>query len=235
VGSQAVVLAGGLGTRLRSVVADRPKSMALVKGRPYLAYLLDQLVDAQVSTVVLCTGYGADEIWRAFGNVYRDLSLLYSHEQEPLGTAGALRLALPLLGATAALVMNGDSFFNTDLEEFQALHRERQAEGSLLLAQVPDSSRYGLVHTDPADVVIGFDEKGGQGRSGWVNAGVYLLERSLLESIPAGMVSLENVMFPQWASGGRLRGYRTKGCRFLDIGTPESYAEAQHFFTQLEG
>jgi NDP-sugar pyrophosphorylase family protein len=147
----------------------------------------------------------------------------------PLGTAGAVRLALPLLTSDSVLVMNGDSLCQTRLDNFWASHSTRGANSTLLLTQVSDTSRYGRVHVDAEGRVIRFEEKNGKGGPGWINAGVYLLKRRLLEMIPAsGAVSLEREMFPAWIGRG-LYGYQSEG-RFIDIGTPEAYGLAEQFF-----
>ena len=225
----AIILAGGLGTRLRSIIADRPKPLAEIRGRPFLAYLLDQLIASGVNLVVLSTGYFGEQVRAAFGDSYGSLRLLYSQEASPLGTAGALRLALSLFDSDPVLVMNGDSFFEADLTTFWEWHCARTADATLLLAEASDTKRYGRVHVDDAGLVLGFEEKNHNGGAGWINAGVYLLTRRLVETIPANRaVSLEREMFPSWIGRG-LYGYRSKG-RFLDIGTPESLAVARDFF-----
>lgn len=224
----AVILAGGLGTRLRSVVADRQKVMAQVCGRPFLAFLLDQLHSAGISYTVLCTGYKSEQIEEEFGNSYKGMRLAYSRETESLGTAGAIRLALPLIESPTTIVMNGDSFCDADLSEFESFHRNRNAECSLLLVEVPDTERYGRVILDDESWIASFDEKGAHKGAGWINAGIYLLGRSLIESIPVGRaVSIEREVFPRWTGRG-LFGYRSRG-KFLDIGTPESYSIAEAF------
>jgi len=233
----AAVLAGGAGERLRSAVADRPKVLAEVAGRPFLAILLDQLLAAGVRRAVLCTGYLADQVRAAFGDAYGDLALAYSRETAPLGTGGALRQALPLLNSDPALVLNGDSYCQADLLGLAAWHAAHDAAGTLLLTKVPDTTRYGRVEVDADGRVLRFDEKGASAGPGWVNAGVYVLGRALLASIPAGKAtSLERETFPAWTGRG-LRGWQGGG-RFLDIGTPQAYASAEDFFrgfTSLAG
>ena len=230
----AAILAGGLGTRLRSVVADRPKVLAEIRGRPFLAHLLDQLAAAGVRYVVLCTGYLGEQVQSLFGDSYGNLRLVYSQELSPLGTAGALRLALPLLKSDSVLVMNGDSFCEADLRTFWAWHCARGADATLLLTQMPKTKRYGRVHVDAEGVVLSFDEKGDKRGTGWINAGIYLLNHRLLLTIPANRaVSLEREMFPAWIGRG-LYGYRSEG-RFLDIGTPKAYDVAERFFVQGAG
>lgn len=228
----AVILAGGLGTRLRSVVADRPKVLAEIRGRPFLAYLLDQLVSASVKYVVLCTGYLGEQIQSCFGDSYREMRLVYSQEPAPLGTAGALRLAMPLFHSDAILVMNGDSFCKVDLRAFTLWHSERRADATILLTEVPDTGRYGRVNVEHEGLIQSFHEKGRERGPGWINAGIYLLSQRVLLKIPKnGLVSLEREIFPGWMGRG-LYGYRNPG-DFLDIGTPASYAEADRFFATV--
>jgi NDP-sugar pyrophosphorylase family protein len=225
-GATAAILAGGLGSRLRPVVADRPKVLAQVGGRPYLTYLLDRLADAGLREVVLLTGYRADLVWDTLGATYAGMRLVHSRETRPLGTAGALRLARPHLSAPTVLLLNGDSYCNADLHRFWRSHRRRNADLSLVVSRAADTSRFGRVDLRPDGRVAGFREKSAAGGPGWVNAGLYLLPRALIEAIEQGnAVSLEQDLFPSWLRTQRFFGYRTRsGC--LDIGTPESYAEA---------
>jgi D-glycero-alpha-D-manno-heptose 1-phosphate guanylyltransferase len=224
-----IILVGGLGTRLRAMVADRPKVLAEVHGRPFLAYLLDQVAAAGVQDVVLCTGYLGAQIQSCFGGSYKGMRLAYSQEPSPLGTAGALRLTMPLLRSDPVLVMNGDSYCKVDFQPFVTWHFERRANATLLLTEVPDTRRYGRVEVDADGQIRRFEEKGGQGRSGWINAGIYVLSQQVLLTIPEHQaVSLERDIFPAQIGRG-LYGYQRAG-EFLDIGTPESYAEAERFF-----
>jgi len=224
----AVILAGGLGTRLRSVVADRPKVLAEIHGRPFLSHLLDQLAEAGVTHAVLCTGHLGEQVQAAFGDTYGSLQLAYSQEPSPLGTAGAVRLALPLCKSDPVLVMNGDSFCHADLGAFWEWHSARGADGTLLLTEVPDAARYGQIRVDHNGRVLRFDEKGAATGPGWINAGIYLLSQRLIQTIPAReAVSIERQMFPAWLDSD-LYGFKSDG-RFLDIGTPESYAAAEEF------
>ena len=151
----AVILAGGLGTRLRSVVADRPKVIAEVGGRPFLSYLLDQLGTVGIQYVVLCTGYLGQKVRAIFGDSYAAINLVYSHEKTPMGTGGALVLAAPLLKSESVLVMNSDSFFETNLEAFWTFHRTKNAEAALTLVKVPDTKRFGRVRVNSDDLVLG--------------------------------------------------------------------------------
>jgi len=226
----AVILAGGLGTRLRSVFSDRPKVLAEVLGRPFLTYLLDQLSSTGIRKVILCTGYMGDKVQEVYGEMYKSLHLFYSQEDEPLGTGGALRLALPLIKSNSVLVMNGDSYIHADLSSYARwfFHIDRNA--SLLLARVSDIRRYGMVRVEKDESVSAFEEKEKAKGAGWINAGVYLMKTLLLKSIPSGKAfSLEREFFPSLVGNG-LFGYQCK-VRFIDIGTPESYIKAENFFS----
>lgn len=223
------ILAGGLGTRLRPVVGDQPKALAAVAGRPFLTILLEWLAQAGAQRVVLCTGYRGDLVRQELGQRFGPIDLVYSREERPLGTAGALRLAYPLLDSNLVLTLNGDSFCQVDLAAMVQWRAAQAAPALMLLTWAKDAARYGQVELDPDGAVTAFREKQPQGGPGWINAGVYLLERRLLEAIPLGReVSLEREVFPAWV-GKTLYGY-AGGERFLDIGTPESLAQAQGFF-----
>ena len=225
----AAILVGGKGTRLRSMAPDRPKPLVEIRGRPFLSYLLDQLSDAGIKSVVLCTGYLAEQVETEFGNLYGTLRLVYSRESFPLGTAGAIRFAMDMIDSEPVLVMNGDSYCEVDLRAFWSWHCDKQAAASLVLTEVPDTKRYGRVHANPDGSLVGFNEKGGEGGPGWINAGVYFLTRDVILSIPLNRrVSLEVEILPAWI-GRNFYGYQRVG-RFLDIGTPESYAVAEEFF-----
>jgi D-glycero-alpha-D-manno-heptose 1-phosphate guanylyltransferase len=226
----AAIIAGGLGTRLRTVVADRPKSMAEVAGRPFLAHVLDRLSSAGMKHTVLCIGYLGDSIRSYFGNRFGDMVLEYSAEDEPRGTGGALRLAEPLFRSETVLVMNGDSWSDVPLDAFAAFHHEKKARISITATWVDDGSRYGWVVIDGDGAVVRFEEKNpGFGGGGYINAGVYLMTRPPIRELPPGQcISLEREVFPRWIGLG-MEGFLWNG-RFLDIGTPESYRAAEDFF-----
>jgi NDP-sugar pyrophosphorylase family protein len=225
----AVILAGGLGTRLQPVVGDRPKGLAAVAGRPFLAHLMDQLCSQGIRRVVVSTGHGAGQIREALGGAFGGMSVGYSHETQPLGRGGALQLAALGIASPTLLVLNGDSFCRADLTAFLQDFRRHDRKPALLLVRMPDVSRYGRVECDAAGAIRRFEEKAAASGAGWINAGVYLVDRALAAGIPAGRaVSLEREVFPTWIASG-LRGYPCDAA-FLDIGTPESYARAADFF-----
>jgi D-glycero-alpha-D-manno-heptose 1-phosphate guanylyltransferase len=226
----AVILAGGLGTRLLPVVADRPKVLAEIHGRPFVSYLLDQLAAVGLRHVVLCTGFRAELVQSTLGPSYRGMELHYSPEETALGTGGALRSCSPLLRSDPVLVLNGDSYCEVDLRQFWSFHHAGNAKASLVLTQVADCSRFGKVCTDAEDRISSFEEKGAVSSPGWINAGIYLLCREWLDKIASNRpISLEREVFPRW-TGPEFFAFRGGG-RFLDIGTPETYAAAAEFFS----
>jgi NDP-sugar pyrophosphorylase family protein len=228
----AMILAGGMGTRLRAAVADRPKVMALVLGRPFITFLLDRLAGAGIRNVVLCTGYRADHVKQELGNTYGPIRLVYSTEPAPLGTGGALALGATLCDSEHVLALNGDSYCSADLEHLWQRHLDRPARATIQLAHMPDTSRYGQVRVESDGHVAAFEEKRPNGGAGWINAGIYCLSRNVLERIaPATNVSIERDVFPSLIGHGL---YAADGeAPLLDIGTPESYAQAAAFLAGL--
>lgn len=223
------ILAGGLGTRLRLVVVSKPKVLAEIRGQPFLKFLLDRLDSTGFKEVVVCTGYLGNKVQAKFGNTYGNLKLRYSQEFSPLDTAGAVRLALPLLKSDTVMVMNGDSFCSANLVDFVKFHFQKKANATILLTKVADTSRYGRVDVDQSGKIMGFQEKKENSGAGWINAGIYLISRSYLSEISGtGAVSFEKDLFLNWINRG-FYGYQSRG-RFIDIGTRESFAFAKQFF-----
>lgn len=228
-GITAVILAGGQGTRLQSVLADRPKVLAPICGRPFLTYLLDQWEGAGGRRVLLSTGFMAEKIQATMGKSYRTLHLSYSQEDEPMGTGGAVRLALESEVSDPILVMNGDSFIQADLREFYHWFTSAHKEAGMILTQVPDAGRFGQVLCEENGLIRHFEEKKIGAGAGWINAGVYLLTHRVARTIPPSRpYSLEQELFPGLA-GRSLFGYPIHG-PFIDIGTPESWRRAEQFF-----
>jgi len=222
---EAVILAGGLGTRLRSVVTDLPKPMAPVAGQPFLAILLDRLVDAGFASAVLSVGYRHETIVDFFGDQYRRMPLHYAVESAPLGTGGAIRLALQQTSAAEVFVVNGDTFLELDYAAMLALHRKHNSRLTIAAQQVPDTSRYGALEIHEGRIT-GFLEKGRSG-PGAINGGTYLLDPTLLEqyALPEAFSFETELMMPYLREIVPL-AYPTDG-QFIDIGVPEDYARAQ--------
>lgn len=237
---KAVILAGGLGTRLRSMVNDRPKPLAPIGGVPFLTYLLQQVEAAGIETAVLCVGYKGEMIEETLGRAFSPrLRLEYVYERELLGTAGALKNAAPLLQDTF-IAMNGDSYLEVDLRALLTRHQANKSLdpatiGTLALTTVRDATRFGSVHIDPGFRIRAFREKQLATGPGWVNGGIYVFEPHVLDYIPAGRpVSIEHETFPHLLKQGKhLYGFLARGY-FMDIGTPEGYllfqawAQEQH-------
>jgi D-glycero-alpha-D-manno-heptose 1-phosphate guanylyltransferase len=234
------VLAGGLGTRLRPALENLPKVLAPVNGRPFLTLLLDQLIDAGVDQIVLCTGYLADHIRDTIGNHYREAEIFYSAEDEPLGTAGALRLAAGRFPAETILAMNGDSFLATQLGAFIEWYRTEAWQSGLILTWVEDVARFGAIDVSDGGEIKAFREKQGIVEPGWINAGIYLLPLSRMLSLPEGQaLSLERSVFPEWGRANtdqiRVLGGFCIRAPFIDIGTPASLAAAAPFMERFGG
>ncbi len=231
----AAILVGGLGTRLREVVSDVPKVLAPVAGRPFLDYLLQDLRLAGIQRVVLCTCYMAEQIEALYGQGWQGLEIAYSREEEPLGTGGALRKALGLFMEEEILILNGDSRCTLDLPSYQAWHKKQQAEASIALVHLADTARYGKVLFDDSGRIGEFREKTGEASPGWVNAGIYLISRDLIASLPGSVqLSIEREIFPEWVNEGRLFCYAAPDAEFIDIGTPQSFKRAQTMWRARE-
>lgn len=226
-----VVLCGGLGTRLRGIVADRPKVLAPVGGTPFLDHLLAHLRRQGYRDVILSTGYLGEQVAAFVEDGARwDLRVRCVREPAPLGTGGALRFAADEAGLAAPfLALNGDTFFSGDLSRLEAFHRERAAVASLALVRVEKAMRYGTVEVEEeSGAVAAFREKEA-GREGpaWINAGAYVLGPALLAAISPGRnVSLERDVFPRWIGRG-LFARPFPAATFLDIGTPQDFARAE--------
>lgn len=228
---EAVVLAGGLGTRLRVAVADRPKAMAQVAGRPFLEWILDQITDWGVRSVILSLGHMADGIIRYFGGRFGDIDMHYAVEREPLGTGGALRNAMEFSISDNLLVLNGDSYCEIDGISLWKHHLDSGAPVTMAVVPVSDCSRYGIVELEDCGDVRGFASRPECAvRPGLINGGIYAFRRDQAISIPTGKrISLEDEIFPRLVGLG-LRGWVAKEARFIDIGTPESLSTADAFF-----
>ncbi len=169
--THAIVLAGGFGTRLQSVIDDVPKPMAPISGRPFLEIQLDCLIDQGIRFVTLCTGHLSEVIEHHFGNQYRSLAIDYSIETSPLGTGGAIKKALSSIDTPCVAILNGDSYFGVDLKKMMATHHASERPLTLALKSMRDFDRYGTVAFDESFRVKQFKEKEAT-TSGWINGGV---------------------------------------------------------------
>lgn len=222
-----VLLVGGMGTRLQSVMPSTPKPLAPIGEIPFLELLILQLRSQGIRRLIMCTGHRAEEIEEACGDGRKwDVVIEYSRELHPLGTAGALKFAEPFLTHSPEfLVMNGDSFLEFNFLQLLDFHRQHGGLVSMAVRSVRDASRYGTVQLDACKRVIGFCEKNNSGAPGIVNGGVYLIRRIALQHFPEGPASLEKDVFPRLLDHG-VYGAEQSGM-FIDIGTPDDYARAQ--------
>ncbi len=228
-----IILAGGMGTRLRAAVPGVPKPLAPVGGRPFLEILLNTLKPLRfVERVVLAIGSRADQIVREFGGrAGYPFRIVFSVEEEPLGTGGAVRKALSQCASGTILVMNGDSFVDVDMQELLRAHGRSGLPATLVACRVEDAGRYGTVAADANGRVVSFEEKRPGAGSGIINAGVYVFDRRLFDGLEEGKnVSLERDLLPNWIAGG-IRAHFVDG-RFIDIGVPESYGKAQDYLKE---
>jgi NDP-sugar pyrophosphorylase family protein len=230
---QAVILCGGMGTRLSGTLSGLPKALAPVAGRPFLDYLLADLTAAGLRNVVLCTGHRSESIEAEYGpGTVCGLSVTYSCEHEPLGTAGALQHAAPQIHSSPFLLLNGDSLSQIDLPRLMTAHRLSGAVATIALARVAAADRYGSVAMDANGEIRAFSEKSKPADSSaaagaLINAGIYALDRGILNHIPLAppAVSFEREILPRLIGRG-LFGFVSDGF-FIDIGVPEDYQRAQ--------
>jgi len=230
---RALILAGGLGTRLARRVPDCPKVLAPVAGRPFLDVLVDELVRRGVRRFVLLLGHRHEQVidhvaarrsgWPA------EVTFEYSVEPQPLGTAGAVKLAARFCDRRF-LLLNGDTFFDLDVAALVAAHERARPLLTVAAAEVADADRYGRLETNAAGFVTRFREKDVAAGAGLINAGIYLAEPALLEHIPGGRaVSLEREVFPALLAGGRPIAVSPQSGAFFDIGTEASYQSFTDF------
>lgn len=224
--TEAIILAGGLGTRLRTVVTDVPKPMAPIKNRPFLEYLLDYWVIQGVTRFILSIGYKHEIIQAHFGNRYKTADILYSIEEQPLGTGGGLLQAIDKIKSDNYLVINGDTFFAVDLINFSQFHANNNADFSIALFTVEQNSRYMGIHLNNQQKISELNVR--PENSKLINGGVYLIKKNLLAKsndlqLP---LSLEQHLLPNlFENGKNLFGFVTNK-PFIDIGIPEDYLRA---------
>jgi D-glycero-alpha-D-manno-heptose 1-phosphate guanylyltransferase len=231
---EAIVLAGGLGTRLRSVVSDLPKALAPIAGQPFLAYLLQFLEAQGIARVVLAVGYRHEAIRGFFGSRYQGLQLVYSVEGEPLGTGGALQQALPHIDGAYSFVLNGDTFLRLKYPAMaRSLDEQQDAPLVVALRQVADASRYGRALVARGRIQ-GFTARGTEG-AGLINAGCYLVARDIFQRYPMPSKFSWEADFLE-ARAGQVRPIAFEcNAPFIDIGIPEALEEAQTLIPEWLG
>ncbi len=231
----AIILAGGFGTRLQSVVSKLPKPMAPVNGEPFLNYQLRYLKHFGVRRVVFSVGYLAEKISGYYASSFMDLEIGYVVEQTPLGTGGGIRLAIEQCKEAQVFVLNGDSFFDVNLHSFAEYHNLEKAQCSLALRQVENAARYGTIKTNTEHRIVSFNEKTNIEQPGIINGGLYILNKELfLEHTEAGKnFSVEKDFFELQLKTLVMKGFEFNDY-FIDIGIPEDYLKAQHDFKEFK-
>ena len=223
---EAIVLAGGLGTRLRGVLPGIPKCMAAIHGKPFLEYVFEYLINQGISKVILSVGYRKDQIINYFDDRYCPLKIEYAIENQQLGTGGAVKLALDYCSQDNVFVLNGDTYFSPDLQSIEKLHFQSEADVTIAVKHVPNTGRYGLVQTDNDGRIIDFRKRDPLSGSGLINGGIYLIKKQVFNGTPEGKFSLESDVFKDSCLRLKMKAFRTDA-DFLDIGIPEDYVKAQ--------
>ena len=224
-----VILCGGAGKRLRGVVNGRPKPMVEINGTPFLDILINYVAGYGFQRFILCTGYLSDVIKNHYQGKEGAIRIVFSKEEEALGTGGAIKNAESFLQSKLFLVLNGDSFCKVDLRDFLSFHTRRKAAISIALTTIERPLDYGVVKLNEDQQIISFNEKTSMNGTNLVNAGVYIFGRTVLSQMPSGKkFSLEYDFFPDILGKG-IYGYATSE-RLLDIGTPERLEQARQYF-----
>jgi D-glycero-alpha-D-manno-heptose 1-phosphate guanylyltransferase len=229
----AIILAGGRGTRLREIIGDLPKVLAPVNNRPFLDVVLSFLNKCGcVQKVVIAVGYLADKVMKEYADRHEyDFEILFSEEKELLGTGGAIRKALSYTKTADVLALNGDSYVDVNIADFIETHRKKHAAMTIVLTELQNTSRYGRVKVNGGQRIVSFEEKTPGQAAEYVNAGMYLFKRELIYSIQENKtISLEKELLPIFLEKG-VYGHVSHG-RFMDIGVPDTYSMAQKFFRE---
>lgn len=229
---EAIILAGGLGTRLQGVIGAQPKCMAPVNGEPFLAYILEYLKKHRCTRVILSLGYKHNIVvkWLEEQDLYFELD--YVVESEPLGTGGGILAAMEEAATDDVLVLNGDTMFNIDVNKMFAMHRMNKAAATLALKKMHNFDRYGLVHTNDKGIITSFEEKK-QTAEGTINGGAYIINReAFLAKDLAEKFSFEKEYLEKYVKEKSFYGFIDEGY-FIDIGVPDDYAKAQEDFKTL--
>ena len=231
---EAIILAGGFGTRLKKLGLNIPKPMVEVGGRPFLEYLLLYLRYHGVERVILSVGYKKEVIREHFGDLFRGMWIDYAEEEKPLGTGGGIRNAMGLCREDQVWVLNGDTFFEVDLPAMYAFHRNEKAMVTLAGKRMKQPGRYGLIEYNAQKQITGFREKDPAAVEGVINGGVYLLDRKgFLQRTPEGPFSMEHDFLEPYVAKEKFMLYLSDGY-FIDIGIPEDLEKARHDSIRFE-
>lgn len=224
--TEAIILAGGLGTRIQKVVKDIPKPMADINGRPFLEYLLNYLINQRIEKVILSVGYKYEVIQEYFKNHYKSLKIEYSVEKEPLGTGGGIKKTINLIKNTDIFILNGDTFFDINLNELYEVHRLKEPNLTIALKPMKNFDRYGTVYINEDNRIFFFEEKKNK-EFGFINCGIYIINKTLFDKINLP----EKFSFEKDLLGKYYKNYNFYGLPFdeyfVDIGIPQNYERAK--------
>jgi D-glycero-alpha-D-manno-heptose 1-phosphate guanylyltransferase len=232
--TEAIILAGGFGTRLQHIVNDVPKPMAPINEVPFLSFLFKKLIVSGIEHVILSTGFLHEKIEEFYGNSFETLRISYSKEDAPLWTGGAILLAMGKIKTDNVFVLNGDTMFDIDFKAFNDFHFSKQTNLSIALREVDDVARYGSVIIDNQNKISNFTEKNQTSGNGLINGGIYAINKCLFSQVNLqGKFSFEKEIMESYYD--RLDFYGLAfNAYFIDIGIPEDYARAQIEFSQLK-
>jgi D-glycero-alpha-D-manno-heptose 1-phosphate guanylyltransferase len=228
---EAIILAGGLGTRLYPLTLDCPKPMVKVNNRPFLEYILDYLYSHNITKVILSVGYKNEQIMNYFGHSYNNMSIVYSYEDKPLGTGGAIKKALMHTESQRVFVLNGDTFFNIDLLTLSK-YQNKNTQILIALNKMVDAKRYGIVITDKEKNITHFLDKEHNHTEGCINGGIYLLNRDLFKGHQENIFSFESFL-KEYCCKNICKGIMFDNVYFIDIGIHQDYEKAQIDFKEL--
>jgi len=230
---EAIILAGGLGTRLSHLLPDLPKCMAPVNNKPFLEYILNYLSNQHIKKVILSVGYRYEPILKYFGNSYKNLSLIYAVELEPLGTGGAVSFACKYTQNQNVFIINGDTLFPADLSKLKTLHYDNKADISIIVRHLDDTSRFGTVIIDKNNRITGFREKQIDIKKGYINGGIYMINKNILHTNNlTNKFSFEKDLLEKLFSHNNFYALISEAY-FIDIGVPEDYRKAEKELTDL--
>jgi D-glycero-alpha-D-manno-heptose 1-phosphate guanylyltransferase len=228
--TEAIILAGGFGTRLQTVVNDLPKPMANVADKPFLYYVVKQLIQQGIQRIVFSVGYKSEYIVDYFSNTDFGIEMLFQKESEPLGTGGGIKYAMQACQSNDILVLNGDTYFDIDFSILHAIYVKKKAKAALALRFVDNAGRYGQVKISEDSTITAFEEKNmSEIKAGCINGGTYILDKNYFIQNTETKFSIEKDFFEKQVDKGVLAGYVYKDY-FIDIGVPEDYFKANEDF-----
>lgn len=232
---QAIILCGGKGTRLRSVIGEAQKTMTVIAGEPFVVNIIKYIKKYGIDDIIFATGYKCDEVEKFFGkDYYFGMRVSYAKETEPLGTGGAIRNAFSLIKDENILILNGDTLFPAEIDLLRKVHENYNSDLSIACKSIEEKSRYGTIKFKRLEkldrdirggIIESFDEKIEEKvvDESFINGGIYIVKKSLIETIESGkMISFEKELIPKWLKEGKIISGIISEEKFIDIGTPES-------------